>query len=85
MRGCCGVRLSEVVLKFRLRNRSRLWVHIIASGAFIALAIYGWDFPVATAVAFLVICIGFLIAIVSLGLVAGWLLRLWRRRSDPNP
>lgn len=73
------------MIRFRFRNRSRLWLNIVASGAFIALAIYGWDLPVETAVAFLVICIGFLVAIIGLGLVAGWLLRLWRRRSDPNP
>lgn|GEM_PF-2540761 len=73
------------MIKFRFRSRSRVWLNIIVCATFIALFIYGWDLSVETAVTFLVICIGFLVAIIGLGLVAGWMLRLWRRRSDPNP
>jgi NhaP-type Na+/H+ or K+/H+ antiporter len=67
------------LIKFRIRNRARIWMNLVASGAFIALAIYGWDLPVETAIAFLVICIVFLLAIVALGIVAGWLLRKLRQ------
>lgn len=67
------------MIKFRIRNRARIWMNLVASGAFIALAIYGWDLPVETAIAFLVICIVFLLAIVALGIVAGWLLRKLRQ------
>lgn len=71
------------MIKFRIRSRSRLWLNLAASAAFIALAIYGWDLPVETAIVFLVICVGFLVAIIGLGLVAGWLLR--RLRKDDGP
>lgn len=67
------------MIKFRIRNRARIWMNLVASGAFIALAIYGWDLPVETAIAFLVICIVFLLVIVALGIVAGWLLRKLRQ------
>lgn len=70
-------------MKFRIRNRTRLWINLIVSGAFIALAIYGWELPVETAIMFLVICVVSLVAIIGLGFLAGWLLRQLRRDSDP--
>lgn len=66
------------MIKFRIRNRTRLWLNLAASGAFIALAIYGWDLPVETAVAFLAICFVFLFVIMALGIISGWLLRKLR-------
>ena len=70
------------MIKFRIRNRARLWLNLAASGAFIALAIYGWELPVETAIVFLVICVVFLVAIIALGMVAGWLLRRFRREDE---
>lgn len=70
-------------MKFRIRGRSRLWLNLVASGAFIVLAIYGWDLPVETAIVFLVICVLSLLAIIGLGVLAGWVLRRLRRDSDP--
>lgn len=70
------------MIKFRIRSRSRLWLNLAASAAFIALAIYGWDLPVETAIVFLVLCVLFLVGIIALGLVAGWLLRRFRREDE---
>lgn len=70
-------------MKFRIRNRTRLWINLIVSGAFIALAIYGWELPVETAVIFLVICVVSLAVIIGLGVLAGWVLRRLRQDSDP--
>lgn len=77
--------ISEVnLIKFRIRKRARLWFNIAASAAFIALAIYGWGLTVETAVGFLVICLGFLVAIIFLGMITGGLLRLLRRDDEPG-
>lgn len=70
------------MIKFRIRNRARLWLNLAASAAFIALAIYGWELPVETAIVFLVICVVFLVAIIALGMAAGWLLRRLRKEDD---
>lgn len=70
------------MIKFRIRSRSRLWLNLTASAAFIALAIYGWDLPVETAIVFLAICVLFLVAIIALGLVAGWVLRYLRNDEE---
>ena len=73
------------MIKFRIRSRARLWLNLVASGAFIALAIYGWELPIETAIVFLVICVLFLVAIIGLGLIGGWVLRKLRKGSDPIP
>jgi len=73
------------LIKFRIRSRARLWLNLVASGAFIALAIYGWELPIETAIVFLVICVLFLVAIIGLGLIGGWVLRKLRKGSDPIP
>lgn len=70
------------MIKFRIRSRARLWLNLAASAAFIALAIYGWELPVETAIVFLVICVVFLVAIIALGMVAGWLLRRFRKTDE---
>jgi hypothetical protein len=72
------------LIKFRIRSRTRLWLNLAASAAFIALAIYGWDLPVETAIGFLVICVVFLMAIIGLGVVAGWLLGRLRKEDEPG-
>jgi hypothetical protein len=72
------------LIKFRIRSRTRLWLNLAASAAFIALAIYGWDLPVETAIGFLVICVVFLTAIIGLGVVAGWLLGRLRKEDEPG-
>ncbi len=69
------------MIKFRIRSRARLWLNLAASAAFIALAIYGWELPVETAIVFLVICVVFLVAIIALGMAAGWLLRRLRKED----
>lgn len=71
-----------LVVRFRIKKRARLLSSMIASAAFIGLAIYGWGLPISTALAFLVICMVFLLGIVALALVSGWLLRLVRQRHD---
>lgn len=53
----------------------------MASAAFIALAVVGWDLPIKTVLAFLVICVGFLVLIVALAALTARLLR-WRRDSN---
>lgn len=81
----CGLGFGEVdLIKFRIRNRARLWLNIAASGAFIVLAIYGWGLTLEAAISFLVICVAFLVVIIALGMVAGWLIRLLRRNDKPD-
>jgi hypothetical protein len=71
-----------LLMRFRIKKRARLLSSMIASAAFIGLAIYGWGLPISTALTFLAICILFLLAIIALALVSGGLLRLARRRRD---
>jgi hypothetical protein len=71
-----------LVIRFRFKKRARLLSSMIASAAFIGLAIYGWGLPISDALAFLVLCVVFLLVIVALALVSGWLLRWVRQRRD---
>ena len=73
-----------ILIKFRINKRARLWTSLAASAAFIALAIYGWELPIATAAAFLAICGFFLVAIIGLAILGGWLLRLVRQRMEDD-
>lgn len=72
------------MIKFRIRSRTRLWMNLAASAAFIALAIYGWDLPVETAIGFLVICVVFLLAIMGLAFFSGWILRRLRGSRETD-
>lgn len=69
-------------MRFRIKKRARLWGSMTASAAFIGLAIYGWGLSVSTALAFLAICVLFLLGIIAVALISGGLLRLVRRRRD---
>ncbi len=56
------------------KNRSFLSVALVASAAFIALAIYGWDLPVEKAANFLLITVVLLAAVIgsALAVVFVW-------------
>jgi len=69
-------------MRFRIRKRARLMGSMIASAAFIGLAIYGWGLSVSTALTFLAICVLFLLTIIALAVVSGGILRWVRRRRD---
>lgn len=69
-------------MKFRVKKNTRLGVSLLVSAAFIALAVFGWGLPIATAALFLLICTGFLAVIVLLGAGGGWLLRRWQQSHD---
>ncbi len=55
---------------------------LIASMAFICLAIWGWGLPVRTALGFLLICLIFLLLIVAFAALLGWLIGKVRRLDD---
>ena len=70
-------------LNFKISKKTRLYSHILASGCFIALFIWGWDLPLAQAVSFLVIILFFLLAIMLLAAMLGFVLRILRGNSSP--
>lgn len=57
--------LAKKGTKAQRRNRAIMSVALMASAAFIALAIVGWDLPVSTAMEFL------FIAVVLVGILIG--------------
>ena len=54
----------------------------MAGACFIGLAIYSWGLPVKTALSFLIICLGFLVAIVALAAIIALAIRILRRSID---
>jgi predicted lysophospholipase L1 biosynthesis ABC-type transport system permease subunit len=70
------------LIRFRIKSRARFMASMCASAAFIGLAIYGWDLPISTAAAFLALCVLFLMGIVGLAVMSGWLLGKLRQRRD---
>lgn len=68
------------LIKFRLKKRARMTASMLASAAFIGLAVWGWNLPLSTVIAFFVICMVCLGIIVLLAAGVGWLLSR-RRRS----
>ena len=69
-------------LRVRISKKTRLVSHILASAAFIALFIWGWDLQVSDAVAYLIISLAFLFAILLTSALLGWLMRIMRSRAD---
>ncbi len=57
------------MIKFRFRRGSILSVGLLSGATFIALAVFGWDFPVETVLAYLAISVGFLLLIVLAALL----------------
>ena len=66
--------------KFRLRvsKKARFMGHLLASTCFIGLFIWGWELPVSEAAAYLILLVGFLLCIILLAAVLGFVLRLVR-------
>ncbi len=73
------------MIKIRFRRGSILSVGLMSGAAFLALAVFGWDFPIETVLVYLAICIGFVIIIAALALVTVWLLKLIGGRNDNHP
>ena len=68
--------------RVRISKKTRFISHMFASFAFIALFIWGWDLQVGDAVAYLLICVGFLLVIVATAAVLGWLMRIMRTSKN---
>ena len=64
------------------RGRSVLSASMIACGAFIALAIWGWGLPVAAVVQFLLISLAGLVAIILAALLGAACIVLIRKVKD---
>lgn len=69
-------------MRFKINKRARLSASMLASGAFIALAIWGWGLSIGTALSFLVICLLSLALLVGLAAALGWLLHRLRNRDS---
>lgn len=67
---------------FNINKRSRLISSMLASVCIIALAIWGWDLPATTVLVFFAICFGFLVVIVAVAAIFGWLLGKMRNRDE---
>ncbi len=64
---------------FRKRKpRSAVTVTLLASAAFLALAVYGWDVPVSELQSFLVILLGLLAVIVVAAFLMVALIKLFK-------
>lgn len=72
------------MIRIKFKQRSRVLASLIASLAFICLAIWGWGLPVSTALGFLLICVTFLLLIVLLAAVLGWIIGKMRRMEDDH-
>lgn len=69
-------------MKFKFSKRARIHSGLFAGCAFIALAVYGWGLPITTVFVFLAICLAFLVLIVGVAAVFGWLLNFVRKRQQ---
>lgn len=70
------------MIRFKINKRTRVLGGILASTAFIALAIWGWGLPLETALMFLLICVVSLIVIVIFAAITALLLRLIRAKYN---
>lgn len=68
-------------MRFRFSKRARIHTSLFAGCAFIALAVYGWGLPITTVFVFFAICITFLVLIVALAAVFGWVLNVLRAKE----
>lgn len=73
------LRLGSKSFRIRISKKTRFASHLLASAGFIALFIWGWGLEVGTALAYLIICIAFLVAIIAVAAILGWLMRMIRR------
>lgn len=68
-------------MRFKFSKRARIHTSLFAGCAFIALAVYGWGLPITTVFVFFAICVTFLVLIVALAAVFGWVLSALRERK----
>lgn len=74
------------MIRFKIKKRSRFTASMVACGCFIALAIWGWDLPVSTALSFFLICLTALALIIGIAAGLGWLLfklRTSKKMAEP--
>ncbi len=71
--------------KYRISKKTRFMSHLLASACFIALFIWGWDLPMSEALAFFIILIVFLLAILAVSALLGLALRLYRAKQEQQP
>lgn len=72
------------MIRITFKKRSRILASMIASLAFIGLAIWGFDLPVSTILLFLLICLFFLLLIVAFAALLGWAIGRMRRLYDDH-
>ncbi len=67
-------------MKFKVDKRARFTSSMVAGVAIIALAVWGWGLPITTVVTFFVICLGFLVVIIGVAALLGYVIK--RLRND---
>ena len=72
-------------MKFKIKKKTRMLGHLAGSLLFIMLAVYGWELPVEKVVLYLVLCLIFLVVIVGVAALLGWLLARLRIRRVQDP
>lgn len=72
------------MLRFRVNKNARMTVSLLASAAFIGLAIWGWGLPVETAIRFFIICLTALVAIVVSAALVGLAVSAIRTRLNKS-
>lgn len=72
------------MFKLKLQRRSRVMASMIASAAFIAMAMYGWDLPARDVALFAGICLLLLAVLMGAALGLGWILARLRRNDRDN-
>ncbi len=70
------------MIKFRFRRGSVLSVGLLSGVTFIALAVFGWDFPIETVLAYLAISVGFLLIIILAALLVVFLLKSFFKKPE---
>ncbi|MDZ7924680.1 MAG: hypothetical protein U5M23_11565 [Marinagarivorans sp.] len=68
--------------KYRISKKTRFISHLLASACFIGLFIWGWDLPMSEVLAFFIILMVFLVAILAVSALLGFALRLYRAKKE---
>jgi hypothetical protein len=68
-------------MKFKLSKRARINSNLFAGAMFIGLAVYGFELPVTTVLAYLAICVSFLVVTVLTASGLGWAISRIRSRK----